>query len=271
MFFSLIALAPILAEDNTDDDNDSAVITTTAVKEESSDIKARQLMSSLEKILTPEQIKNFTNIVKQGNSLYGVRKLEMTASGTDALKSSTTVTVKDSQSLLKKMEKIAAPWLINQYEQIRKVGTALWGLKKENQEQARVYINAANSACVLTVIQTKDEALKVNNEAAVTSLNAAISTRTTCQTAAINATAASASSTNMFVNQKTELNLCVKAFNESAASIKKETTTKHKAIWGTYKTGLKACQTTNTTASSTDSSTEDDLMIEDGGGSIFEN
>lgn len=269
MLFSLIALSPILAEDNQ---ATQAAETTSAqeMNQESNNIRTRQLMSSLEKILTPEQIKNFTNIVKQGNSLYGVRRLA-TSTATTLESSTSTTTMSSGNGAIKKLEKIAAPWLVNQYEQIKKVGTALWGLKKEKAEENHgdkkststpaIYISSAESTCVINAIKTKDAVLQTNNTNTVAAVNAAIAVRTTCQENAIITTAITASSTaEMAANQRQELALCVQAFRGSAAKIKQDSATQHKTTWDTYRTDLKTC---NASSSAT-------IIVEDGGGSILE-
>ncbi|HZJ41011.1 MAG TPA: hypothetical protein VFD16_01970 [Candidatus Saccharimonadales bacterium] len=257
MAFSFVALSPILAEDNQET---NALTSTTAVRPESNDIKARQLMSGLEKILTPEQIKNFTNVVRQGNSLYGVRKI---ASSTPT----------ESQGVIKQLEKIAAPWLIQQYEQIRKVGTALWGLKKDDGEKAsqgqaknieekipvNVFVKPGSAACVISAIETKDAAVVANNLNKITLLNSAINARTTCQTTAINASISSTStSTSNISLQRNEFNLCLKAFEQTSTQIKKDFEAEHKTLWTTYRDSLKICQPST-------SSSEGELEIEDGG------
>lgn len=279
MLFSLVALAPILAEEEREQEQELKATSTIELKdrakdaeEGANDIKTRQLMSSLEKILTPEQIKNFTNIVRQGNSLYGVRKMA-TSSATFETSASTTITNRSNEAI-KKLEKISAPWLINQYEQIKKVGTALWGLKKEKIEEGRenkldassskVYVSGSESTCVINAIKAKDTVLQANNTSTVAAVNAAIATRTVCQEQAIVTTAVTASSTlsttEMAINQKKELNVCVKAFKESAAKIKKEAATQHKNTWEAYRTSLKACKASSSAA----------IIIEDGGGNILD-
>ncbi|QQG52792.1 MAG: hypothetical protein HY931_00975 [Candidatus Falkowbacteria bacterium] len=273
MIFSFVALSPILAEQEQEQEREQEhkSTSTTSVKPESNDIKTRQLMSSLEKILTPEQIKNFTNIVRQGNSLYGVRKM---ASSTEAERVASTTPEKDKgngNNLSRQFEKIAAPWLLHQYEQIKKVGTALWGLKKmdgdKNQEPKKAsstpkYVTSSQSACVISAIKTKDAALKTNNDATTLAFNNAISSRTTCQEAAINATVAATSTPDLIKQQRSELQLCLQAFKESAHSIKEKAAADHKTVWTAYLNELKICGNSTSTAEA--------LMVEDGGGNILE-
>jgi hypothetical protein len=187
---------------------------------------------------------------------------------------STTITEKgngNANGLIKQLEKIAAPWLVNQYEQIKKVGTALWGLKKEgankNQEQIKAsstprYISSSESACVISAIKTKDAALKTNNEATALAFNAAITNRTTCQETAVNATASATTTTDLIKQQHSELQLCLQTFKETVTGIKTKAATDHKTVWTAYMNELKICGT----ATSTDAT----LMVEDGGGNILD-
>lgn len=272
MAFAFVALSPSQAEDNQEANSDAAVMTTAANKDQNQIQARQQLMSSLEKILSPDQIKYFTNIIKDGNSLYGVRRMEMKASSTEDVKASTTATTTNGQNLVRQLEKIAAPWLVNQYEQIKKIGTALWGLKKMNMEQngnqeanrassTPKFISTTESACVIAAIKVKDAALTLNNETAATAFNSAISNRTTCQETAINATATATSSGEAIANQHNELKLCLKSFQEAVKSVKDKAAADHKAVWTAYQTSLKACGA---------ASSSETLMVEDGGGDIFE-
>jgi len=172
------------------------------VEENRIEVRTQTLMSNLEKILTPDQIKYFTNIVKEGASLYGVRKASSTNS---EIKKPAATSTDASKGVVKRLEKIAAPWLVNQYEQIRKIGTALWGLKKgdsgEKQEikekvelKNQKYITLSESTCVIAAIKVKDTALQANNENAKLSFNNAIVSRTACKKAEKNKTAMATSS-----------------------------------------------------------------------------
>ena len=239
------------------------------VEENRIEVRTQTLMSNLEKILTPDQIKYFTNIVKEGASLYGVRKASSTNS---EIKKPAATSTDASKGVVKRLEKIAAPWLVNQYEQIRKIGTALWGLKKgdsgEKQEikekvelKNQKYITLSESTCVIAAIKVKDTALQANNENAKLSFNNAIVSRTACQEAAINKTAMATSSADLIKQQKNELGLCLQAFKEVTVTAKKSTTEQHKAIWETYRNSLKSCNV---------SDSSELIMVEDGGGNIFE-
>ena len=254
------AVAPLFAEDN------QAVLTsaTSTGLGEVRNHEDRPLMSNLEKIPSPDQIINFTNIMRQGNSLYGVHRPTSTASSTA---SST------KPGLGRQLEKIAAPWLLHQYEQIKKVGTALWGFKKgtstpemkaTSTPKNERFITSGEASCVITAIKVKDTAVKNNNDTTETALNSAISTRTSCQETAINSNTAATATPELIISQRKALALCLENFRTSNKNIRAEAKTRHQAIWNTYRDSLRSCQS----ASSSESAA---LMLEDGGGNIFEN
>ncbi len=252
-------------------------------------IQARELVGGMEKIPSPDKICLYKDVKRQGNDLYGVKKTEA------EIATMTTATCpvaapilekfsklpEKAQAAVRQMEKIAAPWLLNQYEQIKKVGTALWGLKKEGGETGPkatstpqqnttttpaqlMYVQPENVTCVIAAIKIKDTALATNNASTTAALNAAITTRTTCQEAALLATvtASSTASTTVLMNQqKTAMGLCTQAFRESFTAAKEAAKTTHNAIWETYRNALRVCQPAATTTPA--------LMIEDGGSSLF--
>ena len=74
---------------------------------------------SSEKIPSPNEIKNYTQITRIGNSLYGIKIRESINTTTANLK----------------LEKIAHPQEIALFDKIQKIGSALWGIKKNNTDQ----------------------------------------------------------------------------------------------------------------------------------------
>lgn len=287
-----ILVVPTLAEDNESDDDAVGVTATTT----SNKMQERELVGDLEKIPSPDKICLYNKVNRKGNDLYGVKKTEAEL----AKMTTTTCPViapflekfsklpEKAQATTKKLEKIAAPWLLHQYEQIKKVGTALWGLKKENGDKkenketedrdedrnedrpkatstvATMYVQPQNATCVINAIRTKDTALTNNNASTTAALNAAITARTSCQEAALLATvtASSTASTTVLMNQqKTAMGLCTQAFRESFAVAKEAAKKTHAAIWETYRNALRVCQPAATSTPA--------LMIEDGGGSLF--
>jgi hypothetical protein len=223
-------------------------------------------MGGLEKILTPDQIKYFEKIIKQGNALYGVKK----GTSTDN-KGTTTV-----RNEINKLEKISTPQLINFYEQIRKIGNSLWGIKKEEPKKPEMknddrkststpatFVKPEQAACVIAAIEIKDSTLQESNTYQATKINEAITTRSNCQKAALNLnTSATASTTvNVADQQREALKACVKTFENTVKVVREAAKKSHDTIWETYKTGLKACHPLT--------SSVQPIMIEDGGGSLL--
>ena len=199
--------------------------------------------SELEKIVSPDQIKDFQVMKRVGNTLYGIRKGTTTIS----------IVATSTQNAANRLEKIAAPALINLYEKIQKIGTALWGIRKKATSTPPVLtVEPEIASCVAKAIDTKDKALMVRVTAAATELNSAISTRSACQQAAVVASS----------SPREAVNACVKAFQASQKTIRDTSKTLQKEVWDTYKESLKACRTAA-------SSTAPVPMIEDGG-NLFE-
>jgi hypothetical protein len=221
--FGLVAVSAVRAEDS--------VLTTAAVVVASS--------SELEKIPSPDQIKNFKIMKKIGDVLYGIRK------GTSTEK----IELKKAENTAtsSKLEKIDHPNLVNLYEKIQKIGTALWGIRKK-ATSASLFIEPATAACVATAIDTKDKVLMVRVTAAAVELNTALTVRSVCQQTAVVAT----------TTPREALNSCVKTFNETQKAIKEASKKIQNDTWKTYQEGLQACRTAAT-------STSPVPMIEDGG------
>ena len=286
MGLSLALIAPLSAEESADNAGATAVMATTT--NANNDIKTRELVGGREKILSPQQICLYKDIVRHGNTLYGVARSEGELAASSANCPAATPVLEKLKQLpeqaraqvktaTKQMEKIAAPWLVHQYEQIKQVGNALWGLKKDSDKTpptnatttppvvapAQAYVQPANVACVINAIKTKDAALEANNASTTLALNAAVAVRAACQEVALNATvtASSTASTIVLMNQqKTAMSLCLQSFRESQAALKTQTVARHTEIWTAYKNALMVCQPA---ASSTPA-----LMVEDGGGNL---
>lgn len=201
----------------------------------------------LEKIHSLDELKDYQSIKKVDGDLFGVRR----ATSTERVDlQSSEHAAGSSEATSSKLEKIDHPALINLFEKIRQIGTALWGVKKpEAKETSSSFIAPEISACVATAISIKDTALMARVTAAATELNAAITARSACQRAAV-----VASST-----PRATLNACVKTFNVAQKTIKETSKTVQQESWSIYKDSLKACA----------SSTSAVPMVEDGG-NIFE-
>ena len=183
---------------------------------------------NLEKIPSPEQIKNFRVIKKIGNTLFGIKKAV----------SESRVATSTSEKAALTLEKISHPGVINQFEKIKKIGTALWGIRKKATSTPPI-ISPEISTCVATAIDTKDAAIIERVMAAATELGAALSARNTCQKAAL-----TASST-----QHADLNACVQTFNAAHKTIIKTSKEIQTKAWDTYKANLKACRPSISNAS----------------------
>lgn len=94
----------------------------------------------LEKVPSPEQIKYFKLIKKEGKDLYGIRTQEEAETSSDKLLEKIPspdqikyfiVMKKDNHSLYgQRLEKIAHPQFIYLHTHIRQIDNALWGIKK---------------------------------------------------------------------------------------------------------------------------------------------
>lgn len=219
---------------------------------------------TLEKILTPGAIKNYQGVIKRDGSLYGVKleKLKPRLIATSTLSADLNVNQEESSTVSKKLEKIAAPSVISLYENIKKIGTALWGIRKNEPAKSAV-VTAETSACVAAAINVKDQALieKINTTA--TALNAAITTRSTCQQAAVQTT----------TNQRQALETCVKTFTQAHKELNTTAKKSQQTLWETYRVSLKACRPTATSTTSISSETQSgqgEIMISDGSDNILD-
>ncbi len=205
--------------------------------------------STLERIPSPEYIKYFKMIKKDGDALYGIRIDKPEA----ALKASTTLI--KATSTQNKLEKIAHPSLLNLYEKIQKIGSALWGIKKGEAPKASStprIITAEMSACVSAAIEKKDTALKARIETSNNELKSAIDVRTACQKTAISSTE----------KQIENIKVCNESFKKGHEAILKASKEAQKNAWNAYQIELRACGG-NATGTAP-------IMIEDGGSNLME-
>lgn len=257
--FSVFAFIPARAEDNAGEHATVTAINTTAFIN-----NAKISSSTMEKIPSPDQIKNFRMIKKVEGSLYGVRlqkpeksekteKPEMKKEG-NAMSSSTKA----------ELEKILTPQLISLYEKIQKIGDSLWGFKKDNKTEIKKedvkpifkyrVVTADMSACVSAAIDKKDLAVKARVTLTGEDINTAIGVRGTCQKTAL----------QTIENQQVNVRKCTENFQMKHKEIAEKAKTEQKIIWQAYEADLKACAPV-TTATSTDK-----FMIEDGGNAALE-
>jgi hypothetical protein len=215
---------------------------------------------SSEKIPSPNEIKNYTQVTRIGNSLYGIRVKEQIGTTTNL-----------------KLEKIAHPQEIALFDKIQKIGSALWGVKKNSASQdvsnqikkeaelksvklpevkpvRKIEVKPEMAACVKTAIEDKDAALKAaiteHNQAVFNAINA----RTACQKAAIDQTLSEQGAANR---------LCLEAYQKAVVENKKTFQNHKNTNWQAYRDDLKACQSTQTTTTASIVGLEE-LIIEDG-------
>ena len=230
--------------------------------------KGQGLGQGLEKILSPDQIKNFKAIIKNGNALFGVRKTEPTSdqpgqsdqSGqvgpTNQSNQSDTASGKNSI-----LEKISGPSEIPLFEKIIKKGTALWGMRKNNVPKP-VYVTPAAAQCVKDAIDKKDTALKASTSNHDQKALAAIDVRGTCQKAALDQTTAQ----SQFDANK----VCVDTFLSTIKDVNTVMAKEKSEAKKTYMADLKSCSAlqSSTVATSTAQTLTSDIMIEDGGDTV---
>jgi len=217
-------------------------------------------INKLEKISSPDQLQYFRVMKKEGSTLFGIRIKDQTgqtlSSATESGQNSTTVKTSDDK-VNGVLEKIGAPQLIPLYENIKKVGNALWGVKKTEttsvNTRKRVAVKAETASCVATAIDVKDAALTKNISDNSSALAEAITSRGTCQKAALLLTE----------GQFAVMDACVKDFSASFKKIQEQQKASHKATWDGYRASLKLCQPTSETQ-------EDELIIEDGSEKLTE-
>ncbi len=89
-----------------------------------------QNTEGLEKISNPEMIRYYESIRKIGNSLWGKRRTNI--SGTAEKNRQNTEKKPASSTNSRKLEKIKSPSEIKNYQEIRKIESSLWGIKKDS-------------------------------------------------------------------------------------------------------------------------------------------
>jgi len=202
-----------------------------------------------------------------------------------------------------KLEKIAAPDYISLYEQIKKIGNALWGVKKEEASsttevasstdnklekiatpaQIALYEDIKKIGTALWGIRKKVEGLTVksivvaaeNSACVITAIDTkdkALQEKVNAAAASLNVAIATRSTCQQTAVQSTEsqranLEACVKAFKEANKTVNETARKAQSGIWKTYKTSLKACRpltATSTSVSASDKTEASEIMIEDG-------
>lgn len=225
----------------------------------------------LEKISSPEEIKLFEKIKKIGTALFGLRKNVASQNATvtsvsSAGSSSDSENINIFTSLLsavQSQEKISSPEEIKNYEKIKKIGTSLFGIRKEKSSKAN-YIKPEYASCVKAAMTKRTISLKSAIGTHDSANISALDTRTACELASLDKTTAQ--------EQYDANKLCIetdkksKELNESTFNKAKEEAQK------TFQSAVKQCLnvqivTTSSTSTITSSSSrellEDNIELED--------
>ncbi len=224
--------------------------------------------SSLEKISYPGEISLFQKIIKIGTALWGERKDNVKSQSSAAVQASNQPVVAPSNqtevapAATTPLEKISNPAEISLFDKIKKIGTALWGVRKGNVQVAKskwVYITPAAAPCVKIAIDKKDTTLKTSETNHSQKVITIIDKRGTCQKTALDQTTAQ----SQFNANQVCINVFQKAINEINAAMNKE---KNEAL-KIFHDDLKACSALQTVDASTTSlaTSSDQIIIEDGG------
>lgn len=203
-----------------------------------------------EKILNLTEIKNFKNIEKIGNILFGIKVKQNQEQPKKIEVKQPETTMASSSSL----EKISDPAKISLFSKIQKIGTALWGIRKDEgkDNQKLVYVTPAAVQCVKTAIDKKDASIKTSTSKHSQNILTAIDTRNSCQKSALDKTTAK----EQFAANKLCSDVFQKGMKDNNATMEKEKNEAHKI----YRTELKSCSALQTT----NSTTTEEIKIEDG-------
>ncbi len=202
------------------------------------------IAQELEKIPSPDQIKYFKVVKKEGQALFGIRlqkpKQEMSSEATTS-----------------SLEKILTPSDMGLFEKIRKIGKSLFGVRKI-KEHKLVYITPSAAQCVKDAISKKDTALKAATDNHSQSIVSAIDARSACQQLAIDKTTAK----EQFDANK----ICIKTFQESTKNVNSTMEKLKNDARKIYQTDLKACSKlqTPTVSSTITVSSIEEIIIDDG-------
>jgi len=254
-----------------------------AVNAASGDINAT---SGLEKIPSPDQIKQYAEVIKRGADLYGVKiasststQIRETASSTlekilspdqiqlfdritkigaslwgvkksnNSQNMNTAIEPSTAATSTSSLEKIPSPDKISLFDKIRQVGTALWGIRKDVSEAIKTsFISSDKTECIKAAIDKKDDALISIITSSGEKMTTAINTRRECQKLAIGNDSEN--------GQREALQGCVRSFGDSNKDVTTDAKKNRENAWKTYKEDLRACNG------------DSDLMIEDGGADL---
>lgn len=193
---------------------------------------------NLEKISHPSELRNFTKIIKKDKSLWGIRLKKEEKEERKEKKEEKREEKKndDNQTL----EKISSLSDVKYFTKIRKIGTSLWGIRKEAKVNAVNKIEAAAIPCVKEAIDTKDASLKTVFSAFSARVTTALDARNVCQKSALDA-----------ASQLEANKTCVTTFKNEIKSNNETANTARKEALKVYNEKLKECVKLQTPASTT--------------------
>jgi len=292
--FSLAINLPVLAEDNTGVATETPMLISTNV-EATSTVATSTTTTNLEKIPSQEYMKYFREIRKIGDALFGIRKpaAEIEKLKQENKATSTTAAIhqesRATSTATTTLEKIPSPAHIDLFKEIKKIGDALFGVRKASSTiEVKATTTPNKLERIASLEQTKlfEKITKIGKDLfgirkggalktlptmtteLITCSSAAIDTKDTAISAALSAASSdiAAAITARGTCQKAalaagsevqgSLNKCNKAFQEAAKVANDKAKTAQQDIWTTYKASLKTCSTTASTT---------EIVIEDGG------
>lgn len=206
----------------------------------------------LEKILSPKDITFFEKIKKIGNALFGIKKknagkqaeVKKQEEPAAEVSGSAEETAENLNLILSDSgnggeEKIFSPNDIKLFEKIKKVGNALYGIRKKTVLKP-LFIKPENAGCIKSALSVKGTSLKVTMMMRNEKVLAAHDARIACEIATLDKATA-------IEQYKANLE-CFQAEQKSRKEIDAEFNKGKKATQDTFRTDVKTCvQTTATT------------------------
>jgi len=199
----------------------------------------------LEKILSPDQIKFFDNIEKVGSTLFGIRKqtqqdrtsrvpqqTDQTPTSDSGANAENPNLFTATSSIGQRLEKILSPDQIKFFDNIEKVGSILFGIRK-NASPKPVFIEPTSASCVKDAINKKVASLKTAMSNRDQANLALLDTRTACELAALDKTTAQ--------DQSDANQLCISADQKAKADNETSFMKTSEAIRKTFQAEVKQC------------------------------
>ncbi len=238
------------------------------------------LAQELEKIPSPDQIKNFKMIKKDGGALFGVRintssnpliPRQERATGTLERQERASSEVIRATGTSPILEKILHPGEIKLFEKIKQIGTALWGIRKGDvknpnespkpMEARPILVKPVAVQCVKSAIDKKDTSLTSSMASSSEALISTINNRNACQKSALDKT----TEQEQFEANK----ICVNSFQTSSKNTNESLKKSRNDAWKIYRDDLKECSVLQRESNATSTisgatSANNEIMINDG-------